>query len=89
LTKTLGRTGVKGWHGTAGVAMNPSWREMRIGNLTTKIAECQQEWTALARKSSSSYLTPEERTAISRIQEQTIEQCGSLQYLLGLHEHQV
>jgi hypothetical protein len=42
----------------------------------------------LAGKSSTPDLTTEDRTAISRIKEETIKRCDDLRYTLGLYEHQ-
>jgi hypothetical protein len=67
--------------------MEPKLREMRIGDLRTKIAACQKEWSALAVKSSLPDLTIEERTEISRYKEATIGQCDYLHYMLGCYEY--
>jgi hypothetical protein len=63
-------------------------REMRVGNLKTKIGECQQECSALVGKSSSPYLTPQEKIEIAQLQTQTIEQCHNLRHMLSLYEQE-
>ena len=63
-------------------------REKRLEYYTTKISACQQEYMELAGKSSTPDLTVEDRTAISRIKEETIKRCDYLRYTLGLYEHQ-
>jgi hypothetical protein len=68
--------------------MEAASREVRIEYYTTKIAACQQEYMELAGKSSTPDLTTEDRTAISRIKEETIKRCDDLRYTLGLYEHQ-
>ena len=68
--------------------METALRENRIEYYATKIAACKQEYVDLDRKSSAPDLTIQNRTAISRIKEETIERCVDLQYLLGLYEHQ-
>jgi len=68
--------------------MKATLREMRLGDLRMKIAALQRECAALERKSSSPFLTPEEKLAICHLQEQTIEQCHNLQHKLGLYESQ-
>jgi hypothetical protein len=68
--------------------MEAALRENRIQYYRTKVAESQQEYMDLVRKSYALDLTMEDGTAISRIKEETIERCVDLQYLLGLYEYQ-
>ncbi len=68
--------------------MDAAMRELRIGNLRTKIVACVQECAELARKSSPPDLPPEERAAMVRLQEKTIRQCEHARYMLGLYERQ-
>ena len=63
-------------------------REMRIGNLRTKIADCEQECSALAGKSCLPYLTAKEKIEIGRLQSQTIKQCHNLRQMLALYERE-
>jgi hypothetical protein len=63
-------------------------REKRIEYYRTKLAESQQEYMDLVRKSYTLDLTMEDGTAITRIKVETIERCVDLQYLLGLYEYQ-
>jgi hypothetical protein len=68
--------------------MEAALRENRIQYYRTKVAESQQEYMDLVRRSYTPDLTVEDGTAISRIKEETIERCADLQYMLGLYEYQ-
>jgi hypothetical protein len=67
--------------------MEAALSEERMGNLRAKIAACQQEYAALSTKASSSHLTPDAWTAISRLKQETTMQCDYFRYLLDLYEH--
>ncbi len=68
--------------------MDALLREIRMGNLRSKIAACQHECTELARKSSTPDLRPEEWAAMSLLKEEAIRQCDHTRYMLGLYEQE-
>jgi len=69
--------------------MQAAMRKMRMENLRTKIATCQQEWSALARKSFSPDLTLEERITVDSRKDEITRQCDYLRYLLSIYDHDV
>jgi len=68
--------------------VEPALRELRIEDLKTKIAACQQECAELARKSSTPDLSMVDTTIISHIQDKAARHRDYLHYMLGLYEHQ-
>jgi hypothetical protein len=66
--------------------MEATLREIRIGTLKTKVAVCQVECSTLAEKSSSPYLSAEEKATIDRLKHQTISQCHGLRHMLAPYE---
>ena len=68
--------------------MGPASRELRIESLRAKIAARQDECLALTIRSSSPWLTPENRSELNQHREQALEQYHSLRYVLNLYERQ-
>jgi hypothetical protein len=69
-----------------GTSVEPALRKLRIEDLKTKIAACQQECTELARRSATPDITIVETTTISHIREKAARHHDFLRYMLGLYE---